>query len=106
MQQIKYLTLAAMFLAASLQYAAPEKHKSARQPYPQAGFWVMETRPGEQSTIVKYYANSNRLVAETVEPSRLDITKLSVRKYLNGRLKAELEKDSTLKSATKLYEIN
>jgi hypothetical protein len=106
MQHIKYLTLAAMFLAASLQHTAHGKQKSVRQPYPQAGFWVTETRPGEQSTTVKYYANSNHLVSESVEPSRLDISKLSVRKYLNGKLKAELEKDSTLKSATKLYEIN
>jgi hypothetical protein len=46
------------------------------------------------------------MVSETVEPSRLDIAKLSVRKYLNNKLKAELEKDTTQKSATKLYEIN
>ncbi|MEO6284767.1 MAG: hypothetical protein ABIN80_30745 [Dyadobacter sp.] len=106
MQHIKVFTLAALILAASLQHTALKPHKSARHPYPQTGFWTTESNPGEQSTTVRYYANSNYLVSETVEPSRLDISRLSVRKYLNGRLKAELEKDTTLKSATKLYEIN
>ncbi|WAC11805.1 hypothetical protein [Dyadobacter pollutisoli] len=106
MQHIKYLTLAAMLLAASLQHTALGKHKSIRQPYPQAGFWVTENKPGEQSTTVRYYANSNYLVSESVEPSRLDISRVSVRKYLNRKLKMELDKDTTLQSAPKLYEIN
>ena len=86
--------------------AANHATRSARQPFPETGFWVTETAPGQKSTIVRYYANSNHLVSETTEPEILDIRKLSVRKYLNEKLRKELEKDTTGQSAIRLYEIN
>jgi hypothetical protein len=105
MQHIKNFTLAALFLAASLQNTAVGKRTSTRQPFPEAGFWVTETTPGESTTRVKYYANSNHFVSESIEPGKLDVSKLSVRKYLNSKLKTELAKDSTIQLLPKLYEI-
>lgn len=100
-------TLAALFLALSLHANAVKKaNKSARQPFPDRGFWVTETREDGKSTMVKYYANSNRLVSEVTEPALLDVRKLSVRKYLNHRLKAELEKDTANLANPTLYELN
>ncbi|MHA4736484.1 hypothetical protein [Dyadobacter sp. MSC1_007] len=100
-------TLAALFLALSLHANAVKKaSRSARQPFPDRGFWVTETGKDRKSTIVKYYANSNRLVSETTEPELLDVRKLSVRKYLNHKLKTELEKDTTQYTNPILYERN
>ena len=99
--------LAGLLVAAGIQYQAVSKGtRSARQPFPEKGFWVTETAPDKKSTIVRYYAHSNHLVAETTEPEVLNVSKLSVRKYLNERLRKELEKDTTGQSAIKLYEIN
>ncbi|SDH14514.1 hypothetical protein SAMN04487996_12974 [Dyadobacter soli] len=102
MKLIAHCVLVGLLVAAGMQNRAV---RSARQPFPEKGFWVAETNPGKKSTIVRYYAHSNHLVSETTEPELLDITKLSVRKYLNGKLRKELEKDTTGQSAIKLYEI-
>ncbi len=99
--------LAGLLVAAGIQYQAASKAvRSARQPFPERGFWVAETAPDKKTTIVRYYAHSNYLVSETTEPAVLDIRKLSVRKYLNEKLRKELEKDTTGQSAVKLYEID
>jgi hypothetical protein len=99
--------LAGMLIAASIQNQAVSKAtRSARQPFPEKGFWVAETSPDRKSTIVRYYAHSNHLVSETAEPSVLDVRKLSVRKYLNEKLRRELEKDTTDKATIRLYEID
>lgn len=107
MNSITQYLLAGFLAAAGLQYQAVSKGtRSARQPFPERGFWVAETAPDKKSTVVRYYAHSNHLVSETTEQEVLDIRKLSVRKYLNEKLRKELEKDTTGQSAIKLYEIN
>lgn len=99
--------LAGFLVAAGIRHqAVTQATRSARQPFPERGFWVTETSPDKKSTIVRYYAHSNHLVSETTEPEVLDVRKLSVRKYLNEKLRKELEKDTTGQSAIKLYEIN
>jgi len=99
--------LAGMMLASGIHYqAAGKTARPARQPFPEKGFWVTETSPDKKSTIVRYYAHSNYLVSETTEPEVLDVRKLAVRKYLNEKLRKELEKDTTGQSAIKLFEIN
>ena len=98
--------LAAIILAVSIQFGMQGGKRSVRQPFPESGFWVTETSPDQKGTIVRYYANSNHLVSTTTEPEKLDVTRLSVRKYLNKKLAKTLEKDSTANSRTKLYEIN
>lgn len=99
--------LPGLLVAASIQNQAVSKVvRSARQPYPEKGFWVAETVPCKKSTIVRYYAHSNHLLSETTEPMLLDVRKVSVRKYLNGKLWKELEKDTTGQAAIRLYEID
>lgn len=99
--------LAGLLVAASIQGRAVSKStRPARQPFPEKGFWVAETSPDKKSTIVRYYAHSNHLVSETTEPEVFDVRKLSVRKYLNEKLRKELEKDTTGQSAIRLYEID
>lgn len=99
--------LAGFLVAAGIRHQAASKAtRPARQPFPERGFWVTETSPDKKSTIVRYYAHSNHLVSETTEQEVLDVRKLSVRKYLNEKLRKELEKDTTGQSAIKLYEIN
>jgi len=99
--------LAGLLVAASVQHQAVSKAaRSTRQPFPEKGFWVAETAPDKKSTIVRYYAHSNHLVSETTEPEVLDVRKLSVRKYLNEKLRRELEKDTTGQATIKLYEFN
>ncbi|WP_426292874.1 hypothetical protein ACN9ML_25755 [Dyadobacter endophyticus] len=107
MKIITHYMLAGLLVAASIQNQAVSKAtRSARQPFPEKGFWVTETAPGKKSTIVRYYAHSNHLVSETTEPALLDVRKVSVRKYLNEKLRKELEKDTTGQAAIKLYEID
>ena len=98
--------LAGLLVVAGIRYQAAKTIRSARQPFPDKGFWVVETASDKKSTVVRYYANSSHLVSETTEPEVLDVRKLSVRRYLNERLRKELEKDTTGQSAIKLYEIN
>ncbi|WP_353722013.1 hypothetical protein [Dyadobacter sp. 676] len=99
--------LAGMLVAAGIQNQVVSKTaRSARQPFPERGFWVVETSTDRKSTIVRYYANSNHLVSETIEPEVLDVRKLSVRKYLNEKLRKELARDTTGQSAIRLYEID
>ncbi|MCE7065302.1 hypothetical protein [Dyadobacter sp. CY326] len=100
------LVLAAMILAASIPYDMQGDKRSSRQPFPETGFWVTQNEPGKKGTIVHYYANSNQLVSSISESDNLDIKRLSVKKYLNKKLVAELAKDSTANPRTKLYEIN
>lgn len=98
--------LAGLLLAASLQrHAANKVARSARQPFPERGFWVAETLPDKKTTLVRYYAHSNHLMSEVTEPAVLDVRKLSVRKYLNDQLRKQLEKDTTERAALRLYEI-
>ena len=107
MNILTHYMLAGFLVAAGIhQQAVNKATRSARQPFPERGFWVAETSPDKKSTIVRYYAHSNQLMSETTETEVLDVRKLSVRKYLNDRLRKELEKDSTGQSAIKLYEIN
>ena len=80
--------------------------KSAKQPFAQRGFWVTEIAVDEKSTIVKYYANSISLINETKEDRVLDISKLSVRKYLNRVLEIHMKNDSTTNLWEGNYEIN
>lgn len=99
--------LASLLVAVGIQNRAVSKvARSARQPFPEKGFWVAETVPGKNSTIVRYYAHSNHLVSETTEPALLDVRKVSVRKYLNEKLRKELGKDTTGQAAIRLYEID
>jgi hypothetical protein len=106
MMKMNSIVLAAMILAVSIQTDIKSSKKPLRQPYPETGFWVTETQPGKTGTIVRYYANSNHLISTANEPDNLDVTKLSVRRYLNKKLAAELSKVSTNASFQKLYEIN
>lgn len=107
MRIIAHCVLAGLLVAAGMQNRAVRKAaRATRQPFPEKGFWVAETSPDKKSTIVRYYAHSNHLVSETTEPEVLDVGKLSVRKYLNAKLRKELEKDTTGQSAIKLFEIN
>lgn len=107
MKIIAHCVLAGLLVAAGMQNRAVRKAaRSARQPFPERGFWVTETAPDKKSTIVRYYAHSNHLVSETTESELLDVSKLSVRKYLNQKLRKELEKDTTGQSAIQLFEIN
>ncbi len=107
MNILTHYLLAALLATAGIQHQAVSKtRRPARQPFPEKGFWVTETSPDQKSTVVRYYAHSNQLVSETTEPVVLDVRKLSVRKYLNERLRKELEKDTTGQAAFKLYEIN
>lgn len=100
------MMLAALLMTAGLQPPAVGKaRRSARQPFPGRGFWVVETAPDHRSTTVRYYANSNYLVSEEVTRGELDVTKLSVRKYLNEQLRKALEKDTTAQANIRLYEI-
>jgi len=106
MRIIAHCVLAGLLVAAGMQNRAVRKAtRSARQPFPEKGFWVTEVSPDKKSTIVRYYAHSNHLVSEKTEPEVLDVGKLSVRKYLNDKLRKELNKDSAGQSAIKLYEI-
>ncbi|MCF0052952.1 hypothetical protein LXM25_22985 [Dyadobacter sp. LJ53] len=100
------IVLAALLMVASTQFNTKPQKKTLRQPYPETGFWVTENMPGKSGTIVRYYANSNHLVSTVTEPANLDITKVSVRRYLNKKLASELSRDSTKASILKLYEIN
>lgn len=101
---MNHCLLAALLLAAGLQPPAVGKAiRSARQPFPERGFWVTETAPDGKSTVVKYYANSNHLVSAVTVREALDVKKLSVREYLNETLRKELAKDTT--APTRLYEI-
>jgi hypothetical protein len=107
MKIITHCMLAGLLATAGIQNQAVSKAaRSARQPFPEKGFWVAETVPGKKSTIVRYYAHSNYLVSETTEPVLLDVRKVSVRKYLNEKLRKELEKDTTGQAAIRLYEID
>ncbi|MGG7662651.1 hypothetical protein [Dyadobacter sp. BHUBP1] len=107
MNILTHYMLAGFLVAAGIRHQAVSKAtRSARQPFPERGFWVVEISSEKKSTIVRYYAHSNHLVSETTEPEVLDVRKLSVRKSLNERLRKELEKDTTGQSAIKLYEIN
>jgi len=98
--------LAAMLMVVGMQYTMKSPKRPLRQPYPATGFWVTESKPGKTGTIVRYYANSNHLVSTVAEPANLDITKLSVRRYLNKKLAGELSRDTTKASIQKLYETN
>jgi len=80
--------------------------KSAKQPFATKGFWVTEDIVGSKSTIVKYYANSVSLINETKEDRVLDISKLSVRRYLNNVLETHMKNDSTVNHWEGNYEIN
>lgn len=80
--------------------------KSAKQPFAKRGFWVTESTVDGRSTIVKYYANSISLINETKEDRVLDISKLSVRKYLNLVLETHMKNDSTINYWEGNYEIN
>jgi hypothetical protein len=106
MKILKVSVITATMLAVALPPYFSGQNESRRQPFPEMGFWVTETHPNEQTTVVKYYANSNYFVSQSVETEQLDISKLSVRKYLNKKLREELAKDSTIKTLPKLYEIN
>ena len=107
MKIITHFMLVGLLAAAGIQNLADGKVvRSARQPFPEKGFWVAETVPGKKSTIVRYYAHSNHLVSETTEPALLDVKKVSVRKYLNEKLRKALEKDTTGQAAIRLYEID
>lgn len=107
MKVLTHYMLAGLLVSASIQGQAVRKAaRPARQPYPEKGFWVAETAPDQKSTIVRYYAHSNYLMSETMEPELLDVRKLSVRKYLNAMLRKELERDTTGQAAIKLYEID
>ncbi|MCE6988247.1 hypothetical protein [Dyadobacter sp. CY323] len=105
MNNVKVQMLAAVLLVAGMTQRLSD-NKSAKQPFPKRGFWVAETSVHSKTTVVRYYANSNHLVSEKIENGALDISKLSVRKYLNQKLKKELEKDSSSKISLKLYEIH
>lgn len=107
MKIITHYMLAGLLVAGSIQSQAVSKTaRSARQPFPEKGFWVVETVPGKKSTIVRYYAHSNHLMSQATEPVLLDVRKVSVRKYLNEKLRKELGKDTTGQAAIKLYEID
>lgn len=80
--------------------------KSAKQPFAQRGFWVTESVVDGKSTIVKYYANSISLINETKEDRVLDISKRSVRKYLNRVLETHMKNDSITNLREGNYEIN
>lgn len=106
MKILNHIVLAALLMSAGLQPPAVGKaRRSARQPFPERGFWVAETAPDHTFTTIRYYANSNYLVSEVITKGELDVTKLSVRKYLNEQLRKELEKDTTAQAAIRLYEI-
>ncbi len=100
------IMLATMLTVASMQYTMKSRKRPLQQPYPETGFWVVESKPGKNGTIVRYYANSNHLVSTVDEPANLDISKLSVRRYLNRKLAEALSRDSTKASIQKLYETN
>ncbi|KAA0991219.1 hypothetical protein [Dyadobacter aurulentus] len=100
------IKLLAAILVASIQVGAAGKQRPFRQPYPEQGFWVVETLPESDSTIVRYYATSIDLVSEQKEKGKLDVSKRSTRKYLNKKLSNELEKGPLGRSIPKLYEIN
>ena len=80
--------------------------KSTKQPFVKRGFWVTESAVDGKSTIVKYYANSISLIYETKEDRVLDISRLSVRKYLNRVLETHMKNDSTINLWEGNYEIN
>jgi hypothetical protein len=94
-----------LVIAVNVQSIENSRHRSARQPYPDSGFWTTEVLNEEKATIVRYYANSISLISEIREPRILDITKLQVRKYLNRKLAGELSKDTTNATKIRLYEI-
>ncbi|WP_138481184.1 hypothetical protein [Dyadobacter bucti] len=94
-----------LIMALNVQAMEAVQRSSARQPYPDSGFWTTELLTEEKATIVRYYANSISLISETREPRILDITKLPVRKYLNKKLAEELSKDTTNATKIRLYEI-
>ena len=100
------IMLAAMMMVASIKHAPKSQKRTLRQPYPETGFWVTESTSLKNGTLVRYYANSNHLVSTVTEPTNLDITKVSVRRYLNKKLAEELAKDTTKASIQKLYETN
>jgi hypothetical protein len=106
---MKIIQTSFMLVAFAIACVPPgysDEKKSRRQPVPEAGFWVTESGPETNGTIVRYYANSTYQVAEKVEPAELSIKKTAVRRQLNKNLKIELEKDSASMSLPKLYEID
>jgi hypothetical protein len=88
--------LIASIMAFSLQYHNSQIATTGLQPVTETGFWVTFSEPGIRHTMVRYYATPTLLVAETKENCQLDITKRSVRRYLDKRLKKEMAKDSTV----------
>jgi hypothetical protein len=104
MNNVKAHVLVAMLLLTGTMQGLSD-NRSSRQPFPERGFWVAETSLHSRTTVVRYYSNSNHLVSEKMEAGALDVSKLSVRKYLNHQLKLELERDSSSQTPIKLYEI-
>jgi hypothetical protein len=105
MQDTGIMLLAVILAIASLKIDN-SRQRSSSQPLPERGFWVTETSPEREVTIVRYYATSIDLVSEKTEKGKLNITKRSTRRYLNKKLSEELAKDSLSQSIPKLYEIN
>ena len=99
-------TLSALLLAATISpFILGRNNKSIWQPVPAKGFWVTESTPDGNATIVRYYAYSNHLITETMEFSALDISRLKVRRSLNRKLRKLMENDSISANIPVLYEI-
>lgn len=96
--KINYNMLLAIVLVIGMQSNSEGKNKSRKQPYPVSGFWITEYVPNEKGTIIRYYDDNINLIFEKTEVCHLDISKRSVRKYLNKNLLVQISRDSGRKS--------
>ncbi|QRR02167.1 hypothetical protein [Dyadobacter sandarakinus] len=86
--------------------AVAQRGRPVRQPFPEQGFWVAHTSSGQQGTVVRYYANSITQVSEVHYSRTLNVSRLSARRFLNRRLKAELCRSSSCPREPPLYQMD
>ncbi|GAB4047497.1 hypothetical protein [Spirosoma litoris] len=75
--------VALLFTTASFGTRAQTKQE---QPVAKDGFWVVETAPKSQQSIVRFYTNEQTLIYEETVERNLNIARLQTKRQLNVAL--------------------
>ena len=86
MKTISQLRLAFVALLFTTASFATQVQKTKEQPVAKDGFWVVETAPKSRQTIVRFYANEQKLVYEETVDRSLNIARKQTKQQLNVAL--------------------